>query len=162
MDLRIASGVASAFLFLCATAHGVPAERAGIESLNRALADVTRRFDVDATVALWEEDGISLLPLTRPLVGRAAIAHYLADTAARMPGAHVDVFELQCHDIRIEGGWASEWCEEHQVVTVPGRKVPFDSHGVLLLVLHRGADRSWRLAREMWNEAARAEPAPAP
>jgi ketosteroid isomerase-like protein len=137
-----------------AGARAVPAARAGIESLNRVLADASRRMDRVALGALWEADGIRFRPLAPPLVGRAAIRRELEAAAARMPGAQVAAYELECHDIRVSGDAASEWCAEHSVVTLPGRKVPFDAHDVLLLVLHRGADRVWRLSREMRNAAA--------
>ena len=43
---------------------------AEIEVFNRAFDDATRRMDNAAAVALWEADGISLLPSTKPIVGK--------------------------------------------------------------------------------------------
>ncbi len=140
-----------------------PTARAGIEAFNRALSEATTHMDNAATIALWEADGVSLLPSTRPLVGRKAIAAFLDAVTARLPGARMAKFELRCADIETSGDWASEWCQEHQVVLLAPDKPPFDGQGVMLLVLHRGTDGKWRLKREMWSPAAAADqPAAAP
>ena len=136
-------------------------ERTGINALNRALHDATRRMDNSATLALWADDGISLLPATPPIVGKKAISQFLDNVMASIPGAHMESFESQCFDIEISGDWASEWCTEHQIVQLAGGKPPFDGRGKMLLVLHRESDGRWRIKREMWNEAA-AEAAPSP
>jgi ketosteroid isomerase-like protein len=128
---------------------------AGIDAFNRALTEATANMDNAATVALWDEDGISLLPSTKPIIGKKAIARFLADVTASIPGARMAKFEMQCFDIELSGNWASEWCAEHQVVVLPEGKPPFEGWGNMLLVLHRGSDGKWRLKREMWQEASK-------
>jgi hypothetical protein len=113
--------------------------RAGIDAFNRAMIDGTLRMDNAALGAQWESDGISLLPSTEPVVGRAAITKMVADIMASMPGAKMISFDMTCSDIEIYGDYASEWCTEHQVVGLPG-KPNFDGWGKILFVLHRGAD----------------------
>ena len=127
------------------------AGRAEIEAFNRTFADATRRMDNSALVALWSEDGVSLLPSMKPIVGRAAIASFIDGITSQMPGAKMEKFEMQCFAIEVSGDMGSEWCSEHQVVLLPGGKPPFDGHGRLLLVLHKGTDGKWRILREMWN-----------
>ena len=129
---------------------------AGIEQFNRALDSATHQMDNAATLALWEDDGVSLLPGTKPIVGKAAIAKFIAGVTADFPGGQMATFELQCFDVEVAGPWASEWCSEHQVVLLPGDK-RFEGWGKMLLVLHRGADGRWRMKREMWNQAAAPE-----
>ena len=126
--------------------------RAGIETFNRALDDATRRMDNAAIVALWEDDGVSLLPSTEPIVGKRAIADFMAAVTARYPGGRMERFDNRCFDIEVAGPWASEWCREHQIVLLPDGK-RFEGWGKMLLVLHRGADGAWRIKREMWNQA---------
>ena len=137
------------------------ASPADIEAWNRALVDVTRRMDNPGVLALWEDDGVSLLPSTKPIVGKKAIAAFLDQVTGEMPGAKVVTFEMACSGIEVAGDWASEWCEEHQVVSFPGGKPPFVGWGKMLFVLHRGTDAKWRLRREMWNQGL-APPGAAP
>ena len=124
-----------------------------IDEFNRAFAAATRAMDMQATLALWDDDGVSLLPSTKPIVGKQAIANFLADVMATLAGAHMAKFESACFDVNVSGDWASEWCTEHQLVTLPGGKPPFDGYGKMLLVLHRTPAGDWRLREEMWNQA---------
>ncbi len=126
---------------------------ADIDAFNRAFADATRRMDSRATLALWDEDGVSLLPSTRPIIGKAAIAKFLNNVVTSLAGAHMTKFESQCFDVQVSGDWASEWCTEHQLVAMPADKPPFNGYGKMLLVLHRSAGGQWRLREEMWNQA---------
>ena len=132
----------------------VASPRTEIEAFNRAFDDATRHMDNAATLALWEDDGISLLPSTKPIVGKKAIASFMDAVMKDIAGGRMEKFENECLDIEINGAWASEWCVEHQIVQLPGDK-RFDGWGKLLLVLHRGADGKWRIKREMWNQATR-------
>lgn len=127
--------------------------QAGIAAFNQALASATRHMDNAATLALWEDDGVSLLPSTPPIMGKKAIGKFLGDVTAHYPGGRMETFEMQCHDIEASGDWGSEWCSEHQIVTFPGGKPPFEGWGKMLLVLHRDAGGTWRLKEEMWNQA---------
>jgi ketosteroid isomerase-like protein len=128
--------------------------RAGIEAFNRALDQATLRMDNAATLALWEDDGVSLLPATAPMVGKPALAAFLRALQRQHPKARMQSFESHCHDIQSDGRLASEWCDEHQVVSFGDGTPPFDGRGKMLLVLHRGDDGRWRLRQEMWTQAA--------
>jgi uncharacterized protein (TIGR02246 family) len=130
-----------------------PSPRTAIEAFNQKFGDATRRMDNAATVALWADDGISLLPSTKPIVGKKAIAAFLDRATAEIQGARMQKFEMECFAIDVSGDVASEWCSEHQVVLMPGGKPPFNGRGKMLLVLRRGLDGKWRLLREMWNQA---------
>jgi len=138
----------------CAQGGRTEAPRAQIEAFNQKYEDATRRMDNAALMELWAEDGISLLPSTKPIIGKAAIAAMMNAITAQIKGARMDKFELSCSAIEVSGNMATEWCSEHQIVTLSDGKPPFDGRGKMLLVLKRGADGKWRLLREMWNQAA--------
>jgi len=72
------------------------ANHADIDAFNRAFADATRRMDSQATLALWDDEGVSLLPSTKPIAGKAAITKFLNDVMASLAGAHMTKFESQC------------------------------------------------------------------
>jgi ketosteroid isomerase-like protein len=136
-----------------APAANVAGAGAEIDAFNRALSKATREMDNAATMALWADDGVSLLPSMKPIVGKAAIGAFITQVTSAMPNARMTRFDMRCRDITISGDWASEWCTEHQVVELGGGKPPFDGWGKMLLVLHRSSDEQWRLEREMWNQA---------
>jgi ketosteroid isomerase-like protein len=139
--------------FACATLGAQSSPSSGIDAFNRAFADATRHMDNAATLALWDDDGVSLLPSTKPITGKPAITKFMNDVMSSLAGAHMKSFESACFDIHESGDWASEWCTEHQVVEFADGKPPFDGYGKMLLVLHRGVDGKWRLRDEMWNQA---------
>lgn len=127
--------------------------RAGIERFNAQLEDATRHMDNAATLALWADDGVSLMPGSKPTVGKAAITAMLEGVTAQVKGAHMELFEMQCEGIEASGDLATEWCNEHQVVHFPDGKPTFDGRGRMLLVLRRSSDGRWLLLREMWVQA---------
>jgi len=147
------------FLLLLAAALSTIAQtmplshREEIQAFNRKLEDATRQMDNAAIVALWADDGISLLPSTKPIVGKAAISAFLDSVTAQIKGARMEKYEMECFAIDVSGDIASEWCSEHQVVGMPGDKPPFNGRGKMLFVLRRDLDGKWRLQREMWNQA---------
>ena len=124
-----------------------------IAAFNSQYAEATKRMDNAATLAFWTDDGISLLPSTKPLVGKAAITQFLAGVTSNLKGATMESFQMECFDVVVSGDLASEWCTEHQVVRLGDGKAPFDGHGKMLFVVRRGSDRIWRIEREMWNQA---------
>jgi uncharacterized protein (TIGR02246 family) len=138
-------------LLIVASGASVAAD-AGIEEFNRALIQATTRMDNAAALALWEDDGITLLPQTKPIIGKKAIAKFLDDVSSQLSGARMEKFDMRCFNIERTADLATEWCEEHQHVLLPDGKPPFDGRGKMLLILHRGADGKWRMRREMWNE----------
>jgi ketosteroid isomerase-like protein len=138
----------------CPAPAPAPNRRAEIEAFNRAMIEATTRMDDAGIVALWEDDGVTLLPQAKPIAGKKAIAAFIAQVTEANPGAKMRSFEMTCSGIEIAGDVASEYCDEHQVVDIGGDKPPFDGRGKLLFVLHRGADGSWRLRREMWNQGS--------
>lgn len=124
-----------------------------IAAFDRALTEATLHMDNAAVLALWEDDGVSLLPGTAPIQGKEALARFLDGIAKQIPGAKVTRQENDCHDAEVAGDWASEWCFTHQVVDLGGGRAPWEGRGRMLLVLHRGKNGSWRIKREMWNAA---------
>lgn len=155
MRLPVRVLLVSLFASCTGVAHAAPPDaRAGIEAFNHAFDQATRAMDNNATLALWEDNGVSLLPGTAPIIGKKAIAQFIDGATRQLSGAHMQSFEDHCSDVLVSGDLASEWCEEHQVVVFANGKPPFDGRGKMLLVLHRHSDGHWRLRQEMWSQAA--------
>lgn len=148
--LRIATLLAAATLVAaCASTRG---GSPSLDAFNAAFDDATRRMDNAAILALWADDGISLLPSTPPMRGKSEIAAFLTKVTAPLAGARMETSELRCFNPTFAGDEATEWCFEHQVVRLADGNT-FDGRGKMLLVLRRARDGRWLLEREMWNQA---------
>ncbi len=139
-------------------ASATPSVRAEILDFNRRFAAAGLHMDNAAVMALYADDSVSLLPGMAAMVSKKTIADWLAGMVAEMPGYRVTRNDLEAQDIRIMGDWASEWATTHQIVQPPGGKPPIDTHGKILLVLHREIPGGWKIVQEMWNGA----PPPSP
>ena len=129
--------------------------RKEIAAFNAEFLAAHLRMDTPAIIRMWAEDGISLLPGIAPLVGKPEIARFLDEVTARLKGWRMEKMEPDFRGIEVSGDWASE----HQVVQPPDRGKPaFNGRGKMLLVLHREADGSWRIKREMWNQGEKEGP----
>ena len=115
-------------------ASSSPDAQKEIEAFNKKLEDVTLRMDNAGVMALWAEDGASLLPGMAPMEGKKIIAKWLDGIVAQMPGYRVTKQVDDFREIQISGDWASEWGTTFQVVQPPEGKPPIESHGKILLV----------------------------
>jgi uncharacterized protein (TIGR02246 family) len=124
-----------------------------IEAFNKRYLELHLKMDTAGILALWEEDGVDLMPGDAAMIGRKKISAWVEDIVAKMPGYKVMKQEMEFHDIHVCGEWASEWATEHQVVQPPDRKPVIDSYGKMALVLHRRENGEWKVQQEMWNAA---------
>jgi uncharacterized protein (TIGR02246 family) len=131
------------------------AGRKEIEAFNKRYVELHLKMDTAGVLALWEEDGVDLMPGDDAMIGKKKIAAWVEDIVAKMPGYKVTKQEMEFQDIRVCGDWVSEWATEHQVVQPPEAKLPIESYGKMALVLHRAANGEWKVQQEMWNAAPR-------
>ena len=127
------------------------AEGKEIEAFNKRYVELHLKMDTAGILALWAEDGVDLMPGDAPMTGKKKIAAWVEDIVAKMPGYKVTKQEMEFHDIRVCGDWASEWANEHQVVQPPDGKAVIESYGKMALVLHREASGEWKVQQEMWS-----------
>jgi uncharacterized protein (TIGR02246 family) len=124
-----------------------------VENFNNHLRELHLNMDTAGIFALWADDGVDLMPGEAPMIGKKVIEAWVEDILAKMPDYKVTKQEMEFHDVRVSGDWASEWALEHQVVQPPGGKEPIETRGKIALVLHREANGEWRIKQEMWNAA---------
>jgi len=129
------------------------AGRKEIEAFNKRYVELHLKMDTPAILALWEEDGVDLMPGEAALIGRKKISAWVEDILAKMPGFKVLKQDMEFHDTHVCGDWASEWATEHQVVQPPDGKPVIDTYGKMALILHRTASGEWKVQQEMWNAA---------
>jgi uncharacterized protein (TIGR02246 family) len=124
-----------------------------LEKFNNHFRELHLKMDTAGIFALWADDGVDLMPGEAPMIGKKVIQAWVEDILAKMPGYKVTKEEMEFHDIRVSGDWASEWALEHQLVQPPNGKEPLETWGKMALVLHREANGEWRIKQEMWNAA---------
>src|SRR5215813_9788131 len=120
-----------------------------LDQFNQRLIELHLKMDDAGILRLWEEDGVDLMPDAAPLHGKAAITTWLHNVLANLKGYKVVTQEMEFHDIRVAGDWASEWANEHQVVQPPSGN-PIETYGKVAFILHRGSNGEWKIAQEMW------------
>jgi len=128
-----------------------PDPKTEIDAFNQKFLALHQQMDHAGIMALWADDGVDLMPGEAPIVGKKAIADWLNHILAQFPDTKMVKQELEWHDIRISGDWASEWANEHQVIQ-PGDKPQIEGYGKMALILHR-ENGEWKIKQEMWNNS---------
>jgi ketosteroid isomerase-like protein len=141
---------------LCAVASGMAEPKAAqddnLAAFNAKFREVILRMDSAGAVALWADDGVSLMPDAEPIVGKTRITKFMAQVDKDFAGYRVTKEEIAWKDARIAGDWASEWGVVHQEVIPPGNKPAIEVYGRIALVLHRAAGE-WKIEQEVWQSA---------
>jgi uncharacterized protein (TIGR02246 family) len=137
---------------LAAELWGRPSREEEIVAFNKKYREMHLNMDTQGIFAAWAEDGVDLMPGEAPIVGKKAIIAWVEDILAKLPGHKVNTQDMEFHDIRLSGDWASEWATEHQVVTLADRQEPIETWGKMALILHREANGEWKIKQEMWNQ----------
>lgn len=142
-----------AVLISAAAAGAQRAPEDQVAAFNQKFTDAIRHMDNAAVLSLWADDGVSLLPGTDPIAGKAAITKFMEDVTSKTSGYKVVSHDNEFHDIEVSGEWASEWALTTQVVQPPDGKPRFTIHGKMLLVLHREKDGVWKIKEEAWTSS---------
>lgn len=157
--VHVAGSMASLLLSLGFTVAIVSPQkdsaRKEIEAWNQNYIAAHLRMDNLAILGMWQEDGVSLLPGTPPIVGKAALQKFLDDAVRQIAGYHMKTMEIDFREMQMMGDWAYEWGIEHQVLEPPPGKETFDGRGNILLILHKNSNGEWKIKQEMWSAAAK-------
>lgn len=129
------------------------AENQTIAAFNDRFTHAIRTMNNAETVALWDDEGVSLLPNMKPIQGKAAIKQFMDGITSKMSGYRVISHDSEFRDTQVSADWASEWAITTQVVQPPDGKPQFTIYGKMLLVLHRAKDGAWKIKEESWTSS---------
>jgi len=129
-----------------------PDPKEEIAAFNEKFINAHLRMDNPAIIGMWADDGVSLLPNMPPLVGKQAIAKFINDITAQMPGYKIVREKIDFRDIQVSGDWASEWGLETQALQPP-KMDAMEGYGKIMFVLHKDSSGQWKIQQEMWNAA---------
>ena len=146
-------------IFVVALLFALPAGGAAFASDETAAVDAVRRDfnaafnanDAAAIGRLFDAEGMLLPPGMPAVAGAEKITARYVGHFAKMRSQ----FELKPGDIRICEGWAFLDAEFARTDAPKAGGTPASVEGRYLMVLRKQADGSWRIFRDIWNEAAR-------
>lgn len=126
--------------------HSAPADQAAIRSVIERTAAANNAGDVEAWVELFESDAV-YMPQDAP----EAAGHAELVEVARAGFANAADIRIEPREIVVSGDWAfARNSVTGQVTLRDGHRViPIDTKQ--LVVYHRQADGSWRIARMISN-----------
>src|SRR5689334_16621759 len=61
--------------------------RKAVDAVNQEIVRACQQRDMDATAALWADEGVDLLPGLAPMVGKAKITAWLDSLRSNLQGA---------------------------------------------------------------------------
>ena len=121
--------------------------RSGINATRNAYAAAWRAADVEQIAELYTENAFVLYPNQPAISGRSAIVDYFKGFFAEFPK---NEFELVSSEIVIAGSWAFDR-GTYRWKGTPRSGAVVEDNGKYLVVLLRGDDGKWRVARDMDN-----------
>jgi uncharacterized protein (TIGR02246 family) len=121
--------------------------RRGIDATRNAYAAAWRAASVEQIASLYTEDAFVLYPNQPAVSGHAAIVDYFKGFFDEFPK---NDFELISSEIVVTGPWAFDR-GVYRWKGTPRNEPAVEDNGKYLVVLKRGDDGKWRVARDMDN-----------
>lgn len=127
-------------------------EVAAIDAVRLAYNAAYNAKSLQAMDSIFDADAIMMIPEMPSLVGKDSI---LAGYASAFPTSH-SWLEIKAGDIQVSGDWAFLTAEYDRADTLmmgdASKVMQLTGHN--LLVFKKQVDGSWKLARDIWTEAA--------
>lgn len=143
--------IAASFMVLQARTANMDSARSAIDQMHKQDIEATLSSDQGKLAALWSDDGVLISPGAPPIVGKAAIQNFLAQSLAKNPTMKVLKYEPEITDLQISGEVAYEWGYFNASQQASPSSEPFRLRARFLRVLRRQADGSWKFVRVMWS-----------
>lgn len=121
--------------------------RRGIDETRNAYAAAWRAAKVEQIADLYTPDALVLYPNQPAVSGRSAIVDYFKGFFGEFPK---NEFELVSSEIVVTGSWAFDR-GTYRWKGIPLKGAAVQDNGKYLVVLQRGDDGKWRVARDMDN-----------
>jgi ketosteroid isomerase-like protein len=151
----VVAAIAISILLGCNIRVDTDSSRSEIDAFNKNYIAAHLKMDNAAVLAMWADDGVSLLPQMPPLKGKQTIGNFFNEAVSRLGGYHMKTMEIDFQQIQPMHDWAYEWGLEHQVLESSEGKTTVEGRGNILLILHKNGGGEWKIQQEMWNAAAK-------
>jgi uncharacterized protein (TIGR02246 family) len=125
-------------------------EGKALMQLSRDWSEMVESGDLEASIDLWADDAVMLVPGLPVLSGKAAIREYVMG-AASVPGFRISWVPESAY-VSKSGDMA--YLIERNVIEVDGNDgEKIVSHGKVVTIWRKGPDGQWKNVVDMWNEA---------
>ncbi len=151
--LSVSAVIAISTLIACNIRIDTDTSRSEIDAFNKKYIAAHLKMDNAAVLAMWADDGVSLLPQMAPLKGKQTIGKFFDEAVSHLGGYHMKTMEIDFQQIQTMHDWAYEWGLEHQVLESSEGKPTVEGRGNILLILHKTGGGEWKIQQEMWNAA---------
>jgi uncharacterized protein (TIGR02246 family) len=158
--VRSLSGVLPVLAMAACTSAPADSTAADTEAINKLRSDyiaAANAEDAAKVAALFTDDGMRMESNMPAIKGRDAIEKGLAQL---MEGMDVDI-SITSEELVIADDWAFDRGQfmTHLMPKDPKQQMVMDQ-GKYIVILRRGADGSWRIAREIGNSNVPLPPPP--
>jgi uncharacterized protein (TIGR02246 family) len=156
--IRTVGGIASfAFLAFLATSSSFSksgdtkkaSDLTAVKAVSKGIIAADNSGDIGAVSDLYEDDAVWLPPSGPVLEGKTTI---LARYKTSFDQLKLKYSE-QSVETQIGGDWAFDRGFIRGTATPKDGSAPKDTFDKYLMILHRGKDHRWRIARLMWSPA---------
>jgi uncharacterized protein (TIGR02246 family) len=120
-----------------------------VKAVSKAIVAADNSSDLDAVSGLYETDAVWLPPSGPVLEGKTLI---LARYKASFERLKLKYSE-QSVETKLGGDWAFDRGFVRGIATPNDGSAPRRTFDKYIMILHRGADQRWRIARLMWSPA---------
>jgi uncharacterized protein (TIGR02246 family) len=127
----------------------------------KAINDLTERDiaaskenDVDTLASLWTQDGVLIVPMSPPFVGKPAIRKLLEHQKEQARDAETTAYDEQWEELRIIGDYAYEWGSISATIELSGGKQVSHTVGAMR-ILQKQKDGEWLVARAIVTPGAK-------
>jgi uncharacterized protein (TIGR02246 family) len=119
---------------------------AKIEQLEQLDAAAAKSNDIEALISLWTDDGVLIMPMSQPIVGKAAIRARLEQQKQQSANLETSSYVENWRERKINGDQCFEWGAISVTMKLPNGKEVSQTADVGRL-LARERDGAWHFSR---------------
>ena len=126
-----------------------PDQSADLKAINDLTArdiEASKENDIDTLASLWTQDGVLIIPMSPPLVGKPAIRKMLEQQKVQAKDVETTAYDERWEELRIIGDYAYEWGNISVTMELPGGKQGSHTVGAMR-ILQKQKDGEWLVAR---------------
>lgn len=126
-----------------------PDQSADLKAINDLTArdiEASKENDIDTLASLWTQDGVLIIPMSPPLVGKPAIRKMLEQQKEQAKDVETTAYDERWEELRIMGDYAYEWGNISVSMELPGGKQGSHTVGAMR-ILQKQKDGEWLVAR---------------